>query len=158
MIQDKYIIFHLDGISAKVLLYSVKNFINEGEIETINLNTNDKSNEYIEELIEDATKLIFIIPEFNGSYPGILKTFIDNLDTNIWLDKKAFIIGYSGGFSGNIQGVSHLTDVLSHLYVNIHNYKLYIPNIKDNLDINGFYLDNKYSSKLSKHLKSFSSY
>jgi len=33
--------------------------------------------EPIQELVANTDKFMFIIPEYNGSFPGVLKTFID---------------------------------------------------------------------------------
>jgi chromate reductase len=74
----------------------------------------------IEEYLVQADKLVFIIPEYNGSYPGILKTFIDAIGPRVFRGKKAGIIGISDGHAGNIRGQEHLTGVLHHLRMMVH--------------------------------------
>ena len=34
----------------------------------------------IQEMMSSTEKFLFIIPEYNGSFPGVLKTFIDACD------------------------------------------------------------------------------
>ena len=48
-----------------------------------------------------GSKFIFIVPEYNGSFPGILKTFIDGMTyPNTFRNKKAAMIGISSGIGG----------------------------------------------------------
>ncbi len=59
-----------------------------------------------EEVLIPAQKFIFILPEYNGTFPGVLKAMIDNTDVRkVWLHKKALAHGHfhrqSGKFKGN---------------------------------------------------------
>lgn len=61
-------------------------------------------------------KFVFILPEYNGSYPGILKTFIDGLPyPNALAHKKAALVGLSANMQGAGIALSHLNDVFSYL-------------------------------------------
>lgn len=162
MVQDNYLIIYLSGNSSRIIHFNLINLINKDNINSIDINEYGVNfdTKYIISKINECNKLIFMIPEFNGSYPGVLKTLIDNLSIDIWKDKKAFIIGYSGGYSGNIKGVSHLTDVLNHLKIHVHYNKLHIPNIKDNCnDVGGIpMIANEYQIRLEEYIKEFISY
>jgi NAD(P)H-dependent FMN reductase len=65
--------------------------------------------------IAEASKLFFVIPEYNGSLPGILKAFIDVVKPEYFKDKKAALVGVATGRAGNLRGCDHLADVLMHL-------------------------------------------
>ena len=92
----------------------------------------------IQYLIDQTDKFLFIIPEYNGSYPGILKTFIDALAfPNSFQDKKACLVGLSSGKYGNIRGVEHFSGVCAYLHLNIMPLRIHIPYIKNELDENG---------------------
>src|SRR6478735_3018611 len=43
----------------------------------------------IEKYIEHQTKFIFVAPEYNGSFAGILKVFIDSIPPKYWAENKA---------------------------------------------------------------------
>ncbi|MEQ9230778.1 MAG: NAD(P)H-dependent oxidoreductase, partial [Cyclobacteriaceae bacterium] len=46
----------------------------------------------------DAEKYVFFVPEYNGSFPGILKTFIDGLKyPQTFKGKKCALVGISSG-------------------------------------------------------------
>ena len=63
-----------------------------------------------------ADKLVFIVPEYNYSFPGVLKAFIDGLPYPGGIrGKKAALVGLGTGAQGGAIALSHLTDVLHYL-------------------------------------------
>ena len=91
-----------------------------------------------QEILIPTKKFIFIIPEYNGSYPGVLKALIDNSDIkNVWQYKKALLTGVATGRAGNLRGMDHLADCLHYLKMNVHFNKLPISVIDKVMDENG---------------------
>ncbi len=65
--------------------------------------------------MKQADKFVFIIPEYNGSFPGVLKAFIDGLEfPATFRGKKAALVGISAGQMGSVQAMSHFTDILNY--------------------------------------------
>jgi len=90
------------------------------------------------ETVNRTDKFIFIIPEYNGSYPGVLKAFIDACDfPESFYEKKAALVGVSSGKYGNIRGIDHFTGVCHYLNLHVMALKLHIANIKTELDADG---------------------
>lgn len=90
------------------------------------------------EILFPTQKFIFIIPEYNGSYPGVLKAMIDTTDiANAWHRKKALLTGVSTGRAGNLRGMDHLADCLHYLKMNVHYNKLPISAVDKVMDKNG---------------------
>lgn len=87
-----------------------------------------------EQLIEPADKLLFVVPEYNGSIPGILKLFLDAIEPAVFKGKKAALIGVSAGRAGNLRGMDHLTDILHYLQVNVMPFKLPVSRLYDLID------------------------
>ena len=57
-------------------------------------------------------KFVFIVPEYNGSFPGVLKSFIDGLEyPHSFKGKKCALLGLSSGDQGAGPALSHLTDI-----------------------------------------------
>jgi len=84
------------------------------------------------EILIPAQKIIFIIPEYNGSFPGVLKAMIDNSDViNVWYHKKALLTGVSSGRAGNLRGMDHLSTSLHYMKMNVHYHKLPISRINE---------------------------
>lgn len=74
----------------------------------------------IREHMKEAQKYVFIVPEYNGSFPGILKTFIDALEFPGTLKgKKCALVGLSSGVQGGVMAMSHLTDIFNYLGMHV---------------------------------------
>jgi len=92
----------------------------------------------IQNLINQTDKFIFIIPEYNGSFPGVLKVFIDACSfPESFYDKKTALVGISSGKYGNIRGIDHFTGVCHYAHLNVMSLKLHIANIKTEFDAEG---------------------
>ncbi len=71
----------------------------------------------IDRYIKPADAFVFIVPEYNGSYPGIVKLLIDSVHPDYFKGKYASVIGIASGRAGNLRGIEHLNGVLQHLGV-----------------------------------------
>jgi len=88
-------------------------------------NRSEEFEKTIEKYIRSQKRFIFIIPEYNGSFPGILKVFLDCVHPREWADKKVCLVGVSSGRGGNIRGMEHITGVLH--YLKLHTYHNKLP-------------------------------
>ncbi|TXC77067.1 NADPH-dependent FMN reductase [Luteibaculum oceani] len=77
----------------------------------------------VQQFVTGASKFIFVVPEYNGSFPGVLKSFLDCISPKLWHDKKSAIIGLSAGRAGNLRGMDHLTGILHYLQVEVYSKK-----------------------------------
>ena len=69
--------------------------------------------------VASAQKIVFIVPEYNNSFPGVLKAFIDGLEyPHALRNKKGALVGLSTGSQGGALALSHLTDILN--YCGLH--------------------------------------
>lgn len=85
-----------------------------------------------------ASKFVFVMPEYNGSYPGILKAFIDASDIKqCFHNKKAALVGVADGRAGNLRGMDDFTNVLNHMKINVLHLKIPISNIVAQFNENG---------------------
>ncbi len=117
-----------------------------------------RSSEVVEILskkIIPADKLVFISPEYNGSYPGILKTFLDGIEPRVWRSKKAALVGVASGRAGNLRGMDHLTDVLHHLRIEVFSNKVPISKLYDLMDDNEKVIDEGTIEVLKKQVGEF---
>lgn len=116
-----------------------------------NVGKNERFNMF-REAMNRAEKLIFIIPEYNGSFPGALKVFIDGLDRSKALtDKKCGLVGISSGDQGAGIALSHITDILNYCGTHVLGYRLRIPNISAHMT-DGLITDVQYLDRLNKHV------
>jgi len=92
----------------------------------------------IQDLITATQKFLFVIPEYNGSFPGVLKAFIDCCDFPAsFYDKKAALVGLSSGKYGNIRGIDHFTGICAYIHLHVMPLRIHIPSIRQELDADG---------------------
>lgn len=109
-----------------------------------------------EEVLIPTTHFLFVIPEYNGSFPGSLKTVIDLSDIRrVWWGKKAMLTGVSTGRAGNLRGMEHLTGVLNYLKVTVLPNRLPISVVDKLMDAGGRITDEATLAALSVQLDEF---
>lgn len=99
-----------------------------------NSGKNDTFNEF-QKIIDSTQKFVFIVPEYNGSFPGVLKTFLDGLRyPDSFNDKKAALVGLGSGVLGNAVGLGHLNDILSYMGTDALGLRLKFGSIRSHFD------------------------
>ncbi|MFY0672173.1 MAG: NAD(P)H-dependent oxidoreductase [Bacteroidia bacterium] len=98
-----------------------------------NAQKNDSFNS-LEAMVKDSDKVVFVVPEYNGSFPGVLKAFIDGMEyPNAFKNRKAALIGLSSGTQGSALALSHLTDILNYLGMHVFAQKPRLLQIEKHL-------------------------
>ena len=110
--------------------------------------------ELIHKNIHSADRFLFVVPEYHGSFPGVLKTFMDAISSKDVMDKKAMIVGVASGHAGGLRPLSHFTDVLHHLRVEVFSRKPKLSSVDKLLDKNGI-SDEKTLSNLKSQIELF---
>lgn len=111
-----------------------------------NSGKNDQFNE-LRSIVDKAEKFVFIVPEYNGSYPGVLKAFIDGLPyPNSFTNKKAALVGLSSNMHGATMALSHLNDVFSYLGMNTLALRVKLAQIRNHFSEEG--IDNALYNEL----------
>ncbi len=109
-----------------------------------------------QEHLKPVTKFIFILPEYNGSYPGIFKSMIDITDIkSCWPGKKALLVGVATGKGGNIRGLEHVTGVLNYLKVNVLANKLPISTVDKLMDAEGNIIEPSTINSIEQQVAEF---
>ncbi len=85
-----------------------------------------------------ADAFIFVTPEYNGSFPAILKNALDYLHHE-WHYKPAGVVTYGGGLSAGFRGAQALRQILSALYMVPIQEAVAIPFVYEHLDSEGFH-------------------
>ena len=116
---------------------------------------NDSFSEMEATMLIPAEKFIIISPEYNGSYPGILKLMIDNSDVaRCWWDKKVLLTGVSTGRAGNLRGMEHLTGSLLHMKMLVHPNRLPISVVHTLME-DGRFVDTAALTSINNQLEEF---
>ena len=108
------------------------------------------------EYLIPAEKFIIIMPEYNASFPGILKLMMDNSDIKkCWWHKKAALAGVSDGRAGNLRGIEHMTSILHYMKVNVLYNKVLLSRINEEIDSNGTLLKKDTEVMIKQQVEDF---
>jgi NAD(P)H-dependent FMN reductase len=110
-----------------------------------------------DEQIVPADKWILVSPEYNGSYSGIGKVFVDALSIRKYAEtfkgKKLALVGVATGRAGNLRGLDHLTTSFNYLGMNVYPNRLPLAQIADHMIEDGF--DEATTKTLNDFLEGF---
>lgn len=105
------------------------------------LGRNEKMLSIEQKLLIPADKFVLIMPEYNGSFPGVLKLLFDQSDIEkCWWHKKVMLVGLADGRGGNLRGIDHMTGILHYLKMNIFYNKLPLSRIREEMTKEGVFL------------------
>lgn len=120
------------------------------------LDLNNRSESLIsfeKDVLIPTQKFIFIVPEYNGSFPGVLKSLIDFSDIKqSWHGKKALLVGVATGRGGNIRGLEHFTGTLNYMNVFVHPNRLPISLVHELMGEMGNLTDEKTLKTVNSQL------
>ena len=110
-------------------------------------NRSEKFQQLLDRYILRADRIVMIVPEYNGSFPGVLKAFIDALPYDMLAGKKVALVGVATGRGGNARGMDHLVGILHYLKVNVYFDKIPVSMVRHKLDEQGR-LNDEYTLKM----------
>lgn len=109
-----------------------------------------------QELLIPSEKFVFVMPEYNGSFPGILKLMLDNSDIKkCWWYKKAALVGVADGRAGNLRGMEHMTNILHYLKMHILYNKVPISRINEEISEYGEVLKPATAETIAQQIDDF---
>ena len=100
--------------------------------------------------------LVLVVPEYNGSYPGVLKYFVDLLPFPESFDcRPVAFIGHSGGYYGALRSVEQLQMVFAYRNAYLFNRRVFIPFVSKVLDAEGNITDTDLMDRLGLQAEKF---
>ena len=83
--------------------------------------------------ILESQRLVWVFPEYNNSYPGVLKAFLDAFPfPNPMKGSVAAMVGISAGTNGGANALSHWADVMSYLGIFLVPQRLRVFGVNQN--------------------------
>lgn len=112
-----------------------------------------------DEYMLPADKFVYVIPEYNGGFPGALKLFLDACSVReykaTFSGKKAALVGVATGRAGNLRGLDHLTGILHHVGTLVLPQVLPISSIEKLMDGEGNITDPGTLKAMEKQAAAF---
>ena len=142
------------GLYHRLLCELGESDVNILSLQGINVwDRGDELKKIEQDMLIPTQRFVFIMPEYNGSFPGILKTMIDNSDIKAcWWNKKALLTGLADGRAGNFRGLEHMTGILQYLHMNVYWDKLPISRINEEIDAQGNLLKSVTAGQIQAQL------
>lgn len=109
----------------------------------------------VSKYIRPAKKIIVVVPEYNGGFPGYFKFFVDACDHLEFKDKKIAMMGLAAGRSGNIRGLDHLTGIFHYLGAEVYSKKVYLSMVNHSLSASGQLANEVLEQEIAAQLKGF---
>lgn len=110
----------------------------------------------VQDRVVRSAGLHVIVPEYNGSYPGVLKHFIDMLKFPESFERKPVaFVGEAAGQWGALRAVEQLEGVFG--YRNAHRYpkRIFIPAVHTKFDAAGAFSDEAILKMLDEQCAGF---
>jgi len=105
--------------------------------------------------IDQADGLYLICPEYNGSYPGVVKTFIDHWSYPVSFEKRPVCFIGLGGLFGGLRPVEHLQQVFGYRNSFIFPERVFLQNVWSVINENGEITDETMSTLVDQQVKNF---
>jgi chromate reductase len=109
-----------------------------------------------QDAVLEARGILTVVPEYNGSFPGILKYFIDMLRFPESLNEKpAGFVGVSSGPWGAVRAVEQLEMVFQYRHAHLYGRRVFIPDVRAAVDDAGRPVDPAMARRFETTLRGF---
>jgi NAD(P)H-dependent FMN reductase len=106
-----------------------------------------------------ATGLHIVTPEYNGSFPGVLKYFIDMLKfPESFEAKPAAFTGEAAGIWGALRSVEQLMHIFAYRNAHLFPERVFIPRVNNELNADGTLKDASLNERLAKQASGFAKF
>lgn len=113
----------------------------------------------IQQRVLNSSGMHIVMPEYNGSFPGILKYFIDLLKfPESFEHKPVAFVGLASGMFGALRAVEQLQMVFAYRNAHVYPDRVFIPAVRDKLDAQGNLTDPALDQRLSRQTRGFAAF
>ena len=107
----------------------------------------------------NAAGLHIVTPEYNGSFPGVMKYFIDMLKfPESFEHKPVAFVGEAAGVWGALRSVEQLQHIFGYRNAYLFPERVFIPGVLQKLDADGKLLDPSINERLEKQARDFAAF
>ncbi len=105
--------------------------------------------------IDEASGLYMVVPEYNGSYPGVVKTFIDYWSYPKSFEKRPVCFLGLGGIFGGLRPVEHLQQVFGYRNAFVFPERVFLRDVWSIIDEAGEVKDPVLKDLINVQVKNF---
>lgn len=113
----------------------------------------------IQQQVLSAMGLHIVTPEYNGSFPGVLKYFIDMLKFPESFDRKPVAFtGEAAGMWGALRSIEQLQMIFGYRNAYVYPDRVFIPGIGQKFSADGQFTDTAINERLLKQAVGFAAF
>lgn len=113
----------------------------------------------IQQKVYGAAGLHIVVPEYNGSFPGALKYFIDMLKfPESFEHKPVAFVGVANGQWGGLRAVEQLQMVFGYRNAHIYPDRIFVPVIHTKLGVDNALNDPALNDRFARQARGFAQY
>src|SRR5687768_11680147 len=113
----------------------------------------------VQQRVLSAGGLHVVTPEYNGSFPGVLKYFIDLLKyPDSFEHKPVAYVGEASGTWGGLRAVEQLQMVFGYRHAHSYPVRVFIPGVQKLFDAAGTLTDAATEERLAEQTRGFAKY
>jgi chromate reductase len=106
-----------------------------------------------------ADGLVVVTPEYNGSFPGVLKLFIDMLKFPESFERKPVaFVGLAAGMWGALRSVEQLEGIFKYRNAFLFNERVFLPRVETQLNADDSFTQALTGLLVESQVKNFVSY
>jgi chromate reductase len=151
----KIVLAHYQKITANVELFSLADLPRE-VFDPASYATKPPGMIEIQKRVLNSQGLHVITPEYNGSFPGVLKYFIDMLKFPESFERKpTAFIGEAAGTWGGIRAVEQLQLIFGYRNAYIFPERIFISGVHNKFDAAGNFTDADIDTRLARQAAEF---
>lgn len=115
--------------------------------------------ELVQRRVVESRGLHVVSPEYNGSFPGVLKYFIDMLKFPESFERKPVaFVGEAAGVWGAIRPVEQLQLIFGYRNAHVYPERVFIPGVGSKFDAQGSLIDPAIDARLKAQAEGFAQF
>jgi NAD(P)H-dependent FMN reductase len=112
-----------------------------------------------QERVLAASGLHLIVPEYNGSFPGVLKYFVDLLKFPESFERRPVaFVGEAAGMWGGLRGVEQIEQIFGYRNALALPERVFVPRVNDALTPDGAWNDAHLAGKIAEQCAKFAEF
>ncbi len=113
----------------------------------------------VQQRVLEAAGLHVVSPEYNGSFPGVLKYFIDMLKFPDSFERKPVaFVGEAAGVWGGLRAVEQLQMIFGYRNAHVFPERVFVPGVTAKFDASGNLTDAAIDERLGRQARGFAAF
>ena len=113
----------------------------------------------IQEKVLNSAGLHVVLPEYNGSFPGVLKYFIDLLKFPESFERKpTAFVGVASGAWGGLRAVEQLQMVFGYRNAHVFPDRIFVPLVQSAINDDGSIADPELAARFDRQARGFAQF